>query len=77
MLLSLVISVVLSYKLKGAAPANFGAVGFLCTLFSAIGIILAVVARNKQDYIHLYANIGLVLNIVDLLFISNILYAGI
>ncbi len=76
-MLSLVISVVLSYKLKGAAPANFGAVGFLCTLFSSVGIILSVVARNKPDCIHLYANIGLALNIVDLLFISNILYAGI
>lgn len=76
-LVSLLLTVVLSYKLKGNAPASFGAVGFLCGIFSGTGIILSVIARHKPDKVYIYANIGLVLNVLDLLFISNILYAGI
>lgn len=76
-LISLVLTVILSYHLKGNVPASFGAVGFLCALFSGAGIILSVVARHQPEKVYLFANIGLALNVLDLLFISNILYAGI
>ncbi len=76
-LVSLVTSILLSYAFKGEVPGSFGAVGFLCTLFSAVGIILALIGRSEPEKFYLFANIGLALNIADLLFISNILYAGI
>ena len=76
-LVSLIVSILLSYAFKGDVPGSFGAVGFLCTLFSSVGIILALIGRNEPEKFYLFANIGLALNIVDLLFISNILYAGI
>lgn len=76
-LVSLVLSIYISYRLKGDAPASFGAVGFLCTLFSGVGVVLALLGRQEPEKFYLFANIGLGLNIFDLLFISNILYAGI
>ena len=76
-LVSLIVSIILSYRLKGNAPTSFGAAGFLCTLFSVVGIILGVVGKQEADKFHLFAYIGLCLNILDLLFISTILYAGI
>lgn len=76
-LISLIITVVASYTLKGQAPQSFGAVGFLCAVFSGVGIILALIGRREPEKFYLFANLGLVINIVDLLFISNILYAGI
>lgn len=74
---SLIVSLVGSYHVKGDAPASFGAVGFLCTVFSGAGIILALIGRREPDKFYLFANIGLGVNIFDLFFISAILYAGI
>lgn len=76
-LVSIILTVVLSYKMKGAAPASFGAVGFLCTIFSGVGIVLALYGRQEPEKFYLFANLGLFFNILNLLFISNILYAGI
>lgn len=76
-LLSLIVSIIVSYARKGQAPASFGAVGFLCTVFAGVGIILALVGRNEKEKFYLFANLGLGFNIFDLMFISAILYAGI
>lgn len=76
-LISLVLSVILSYSYKGDAPASFGAVGFLCTVFAGIGIILALRGKKEPDKFYLFANLGLGFNILDLMFVSAILYAGI
>lgn len=76
-LFSLVISILISYRAKGEAPQSLGAVGFICTLFSGAGIILALFGKKEPDKFYIFANIGLAINIIDLLFISNILYAGI
>ena len=76
-LVSLIASLLISYALKGNAPNSFGAVGFLCTLFSGAGIILALMGRQEQEKFYLFANLGLGFNIFDLMFISAILYAGI
>lgn len=75
-LLSLILTIILSYVRKGDAPTNYGAVGFLCTLFCAVGIILALYGRKEPDKFYLFANLGLAINIADLLLISAILYAG-
>jgi len=74
---SLIISIIVSYASKGNTPNSLGAVGFLCTLFSGVGIILALVGKNEKEKFYLFAHLGLGFNIFDLMFISAILYAGI
>ena len=76
-LVSLIASLIISYVCKGDVPNSFGAAGFLCTLFSGIGVILALVGRREPDKFYLFANLGLGINVFDLFFISAILYAGI
>ena len=56
---------------------SFGAVGFLCTIFSMAGIILALYGKKEAEKFYLFANLGLLINIFDLMFISMILYAGV
>ena len=73
---SLVISVVLSYTQKGEAVAAYAAVAFLCTVFSAVGILVGLWARKDEDSYMVFANIGIVWSVIDLLMVSGILYAG-
>lgn len=76
-LITIIATIVVSYLMKGNTPESFGNSGFLCTVFSGVGIILALIGRKEPDKFYLFANLGLGFNIFDLLFISAILYAGI
>lgn len=68
---------IMSFKSAGAIDSSYGATAFLCTLFSATGIILGYVGKNEPDKYYIFSNIGIVWNIINLLFVSSILYAGI
>lgn len=69
--------IVMSYRNKGIISGSYGATAFLCTLFSAVGILLGVMGKNEEDKFYLFAYIGIIWNIVDILFVSVILHAGI
>ncbi len=73
---ALVLSVVFSYTREGEAVESYAAVAFLCTVFSAIGILVGLWARKDEDSYRLFANIGIVWSVIDLLMVSGILYAG-
>jgi len=75
--IALLLMMILSYARGGEIGASFGAVAFLCTLFSAVGIILGVVGKNEPEKFYLFAYVGIVWNVVDLCVLSAILYAGI
>lgn len=75
--LTLILLVVFSYKLRGEIRGSFGATAFLCTVFSGAGIIIGLWGKNQPDRYYLFSHIGIVWNILDLLFVSAILYAGI
>ncbi len=74
---SLVFLIVMSYVARGDISPTFGAIGFICTLFSSAGIIIGLMGKNEPDKYYLFAYIGIIWNVVDLLFVSAILYAGI
>ena len=73
----LVLMLVVSYANKGEVKGSFGAVAFVCTILSAIGIIVGVVGKNEPDKFYLFSYIGIIWNVVNLFMISAILYAGI
>lgn len=75
--ISLILTIVFSYAKQGEAPNSYGAVAFLCTVFSGIGIIIGVLGKQEEDKFYLFSYIGIVWNVLDLLFVSAILYAGI
>lgn len=74
---SLIAMIYLSFLSKGETPGSYGAVAFLCTLFSGAGIIIGLWGKAQEDRFYLFSYIGIVWNIINLLIVSGILYAGI
>ena len=74
---TLIFLIVMSYRAKGDISPTFGAVAFICTMFSSLGIIIGLMGKNEPDKYYLFSYIGIVWNVIDLLFVSAILYAGI
>jgi predicted membrane channel-forming protein YqfA (hemolysin III family) len=66
-----------SYLAKGDIRTSAGAAAFLCTMFSLAGVMLGVLGKKEPDKFYLFSYIGITWNIIDLLIISVILYAGI
>ena len=65
-----------TFQAKGQAGFNMGVVGFLSALYALIGITLGYLGKMEQDRFSLFAYIGLFLNLISLMCISVILYAG-
>ena len=75
-LVSLFVAVYQTYVAKGQAGFNMGLVGFLAMVFALIGIGLGYLGKMEQDRYGLFAYLGLILNVLVLIIISLILYAG-
>ncbi len=74
---ALIFLIVMSYVRGGEITATFGAIAFICTVFSSAGIIIGLMGKNEPDRYYFFSYLGIVWNIVDLLMISGILYSGI
>ncbi len=73
----LVLMIILSYVKRGEVGGAFGATAFLCTIFSALGIILGAAGKSEKEKFYLFSYIGIGWNVANIVFISVILYAGI
>lgn len=75
-LVTLAYTVVMSYLKAGDVPSQYGAAVMLVMIFDFVGIILGVVSKTERDKFYLFSYLGIVLNVLALLVISVILYAG-
>lgn len=75
-LVTLAYTVIMSYLRAGDVPRQYGAAVMLVMIFAFIGIILGVVSKTERDKFYLFSYLGIVLNVLALLVISVILYAG-
>lgn len=75
-LVTLAYTVIMSYLKAGNVPRQYGAAVMLVMIFAFVGIILGVVSKTERDKFYLFTYIGIVLNVLALLVISVILYAG-
>ena len=75
-LVTLVYTVVMSYLKAGDIPRQYGAAAMLVMIFAFVGIILAAVSKTERDKFYLFSYIGIALNVLALVVISVILYAG-
>ena len=73
----LMLVIIASYTRRGNVGGSFGATAFLCSVFSAVGIILGALGKSEPDKFYLFSYIGIIWNVVDMLIVSMILYAGI
>lgn len=75
-LVTLAYTIIMSYLKAGNVPIQYGAAVMLVMIFAFVGIILGVVSKTERDKFYLFSYLGIVLNVVVLLLISVILYAG-
>jgi len=65
-----------TYLNGGQAPQRYAATAVLVMVFSFAGIVLGLIGRTESDKFHFFSYTGIVLNIISLIIISGVLYAG-
>ena len=73
---SIVYAIYNTFLLGGSAPDRYAASIVLVLAFSFIGIILGLVGKSEAERFYFFAYLGMGLNIMSLLAVSGILYAG-
>lgn len=66
----------LSSVQKGEAPAGYGVTGFLVAVFSLTGLILGIVTAVEKDRYKLFPCLGILFNLIALLGIGLVVFAG-
>ena len=75
-LASIVYAIYNAYDRGGQAPLRYAASCVLILVFSFTGIILGLIGRQESERFYAFAYIGIILNILSVIGISGILYAG-
>ncbi len=75
-LIAIVYVVYNTYARGGTAPLRYASGCVLVLAFSFTGIILGLIGRQESERFHLFAYTGMLLNILAIMGISAILYAG-
>lgn len=75
-LVTLAYAIVMSYLKAGNVPRQYGAAVLLVMIFAFVGIMLGVVSKTERDKFYFFSYLGIVLNVLALIVISVILYAG-
>ena len=56
--------------------AGFGVGALLAALYSTVGLILGLVTLQEKEYFRLFPVLGIVLNLLALVSVGLIIYAG-
>ena len=75
-LATLLYAIVMSYLREGDIPRQYGAAALLVMIFAFVGIALGLLSRTERDKFYLFSYLGIALNVLALVVISVILYAG-
>ena len=73
---SLVAVVLFSYRNGGQAFMRYAAAAFVAAIFSCLGLALGIMSRMEKDIFKLFPNLGIILNLIAVLFIIFILVLG-
>lgn len=75
-MISLWYAVYITYQNKGMALARYGASTFLITIFAFTGLILGILSKTEPDRFYLFSYTGIIINVLVLMGISFVLFAG-
>ncbi|MBR6257203.1 MAG: hypothetical protein IKR23_07465 [Lachnospiraceae bacterium] len=75
-IVTIVLSIVLSFKNGGEARLSYGAATLLSMVMSLAGLILAIISRMEPDRYYFFPDLGIVLNILVLAAGGGILALG-
>lgn len=76
-LISMVLAIIFTFRNQGEAKAGYGLTSILALLFAGSGLFLGIKTRLEKDMYYMFANIGIILNILMLVFIVYVLVLGI
>lgn len=69
-------AITMSYQNAGEIPRQYGAAALLATIFAFIGAAIGAVSRTEKDKFYFFSYLGIILNVLALVVVSAILYAG-
>lgn len=75
-MIALVTAVKKTYEIGGVATQRYAASCVLIFVFAFIGIILGFIGKNEEDRFYIFSYVGIAMNILTVLGISGLLYAG-
>lgn len=75
-LVTLAYAIIMSYLKAGNIPRQYGAAALLVMIFAFVGIVLGVISKTERDKFYFFTYMGIALNVLALVVISVILYAG-
>ena len=73
---TLAYTIIMSYFRAGDIPLQYGAAALLVMIFAFVGIVLGLVSKTERDKFYLFSYLGIGLNVLALVVVSVILYAG-
>ena len=73
---ALVAAVVFTYRDGGQAQIRYAAAALVAAIFSVVGLILGIMSRFERDIFKLFPNLGIVLNLLSIIFVVFILVLG-
>ena len=74
---TIVYAVLLSFRNGGEAQAKYGVAVLICTIYSVAGLILGIMSRMERDIFKLFPNLGIILNVLSLIWVGWLLYVSI
>ena len=74
---SVCIAVYLTYRNRGDAPMQYGAVIVLSIIYAGIGLILGIRSSMEQDIFRFFPVTGILFNVAAMAACSFILYMGV
>lgn len=74
---TIIYAVFLSYENGGQAEARYGVAVMICMLYSIAGLVLGIMARMERDIFKLFPNVGIILNVLSLIWVGVLLYFSI
>jgi hypothetical protein len=69
-------AVYLAYRQTDMPAARYGAAGLLAAIFMLAGFVLGILALMEKDRFRFFPILGILLNVIALMILSLILYAG-
>ncbi len=74
---ALIAAVYFTFRAGGQAMVGYGVTGLLAAVFSLAGLTLGIMSRMEKDKFYLFSYIGIVTNLLAVLSIGYIIYAGV
>ena len=73
---ALIAAVWFTYRDGGQAQVRYAAAALVAAVFSVVGIVLGIMSRFERDIFKLFPNIGIILNLISIIFVICILVLG-